>query len=90
VQAQAGERVADDCAQASRHEPAARVRSERSVPQVTGLERTTNDVVDIDVADQPAALRVPDKVTALVFTGGTGEERVVTLSSVRRRYPWVL
>ena len=86
----AGERVVDDRTQARRHEAAACVRGERGVTQVTGAECAADDVIDVDIADQFAALGVPDQVTTLVVAGSTAEERHVTLIAVRGGYPRML
>src|SRR5258708_5250308 len=43
------------------------------VAQIAGLERTADNVVDVGVADQSAALGVPDEVAGLIRANGAVE-----------------
>ena len=47
--------------------------AKRGVAEVAGPERAADDVVDVHVADQPAALGVPDQVAGLILARGPGQ-----------------
>src|SRR5271166_4534130 len=63
---------------------------ERGVAQVARSQRGADDVVDVDVPDQAAAVAMPDQIAGLVLTASPGQESSEALRRVRRRYPRLL